>query len=450
MNDNVIPFAPVESYGNDDAKAKPTLPEGICVEDFRAYLPTHTYIYEPTGEMWPAASVNAKLTGSGKKKASEWLDDNRAVVQITWTPDEGRIIDGKVIRDGGWVDQPGVQVYNQYLPPRDFVGNADDVNPWLAHIAHIYPSDCDHIIGWLAHRCQRPGEKVNHALMLGGAPGIGKDTLLDPVRHAVGPWNFQEVTPQQLLGRFNGFLKSVILRINETRDLGEMDRYAFYEHTKQYMASPPDVLRCDEKHIREYAVVNVMGVILTTNHKTNGIYLEADDRRHYVAWSSCRKDMLQADYFEKIYAWYERGGRENVIAYLRSYDLTQFDPKLSPPKTQAFFEIVDSNRSPEDAEMADTLERMRYPDALTILQIVATADEDFAKWLSERKNSRLIAHRLDATNYVPVRNSTADQGLWKVDGKRQTVYAKKTLSYQEQCVAAQRLTLPKSASERWL
>ena len=25
--------------------------------------------------------------------------------------------------------------------------------------------------------------------------GIGKDTLLAPLRYAVGPWNFQEVSP---------------------------------------------------------------------------------------------------------------------------------------------------------------------------------------------------------------------------------------------------------------
>ena len=55
---------------------------------------------------------------------------------------------------------------------------------------------------------QRPGEKVNHALVLGGAQGIGKDTLLEPVKYAVGPWNLQEVSPAALLGRFNGFVKS--------------------------------------------------------------------------------------------------------------------------------------------------------------------------------------------------------------------------------------------------
>jgi hypothetical protein len=33
--------------------------------------------------------------------------------------------------------------------------------------------------------------------------------LLEPVKRAVGPWNFHEVSPQHMLGRFNGFLKSV-------------------------------------------------------------------------------------------------------------------------------------------------------------------------------------------------------------------------------------------------
>ena len=35
---------------------------------------------------------------------------------------------------------------------------------------------------------------------------------------------------------------------------------------------------------------NCLGLIITTNHKTDGIYLPADDRRHYVAWSLRTKE----------------------------------------------------------------------------------------------------------------------------------------------------------------
>ena len=139
---------------------------------------------------------------------------------------------------------------------------------------------------YMAFKVQRPQEKINHALLLGGGQGIGKDTICEPLKDAVGPWNFEEVSPKQVVGRFNGFVKSVILRISELRDLGDGNRFEFYEHMKVFTASPPDVLRVDEKHVREYAVFNVCGVIITTNYKTNGIYLPAEDRRHYVAWSN--------------------------------------------------------------------------------------------------------------------------------------------------------------------
>lgn len=85
-------------------------------------------------------------------------------------------------------------------------------------------------------------------------------------------------------------MKSVILRVSEARDLGDVNRVQFYEHMKTYTASPPDVLRVDEKNLREYPVFNVCGVIITTNHKADGLFLPPDDRRHYVAWSPCRRD----------------------------------------------------------------------------------------------------------------------------------------------------------------
>ena len=191
---------------------------------------------------------------------------------------------------------------------------------------------------------QKPQEKINHGLVLGGDPGIGKDTLLEPVKYAVGPWNFAEVSPTQVIGRFNGFLKSVVLRISEAKDLGDVDRYKFYDHTKIMLAAPPDVLRIDEKHLREYYVFNVTVVVMTTNHKTNGIYLPADDRRHLVAWSDLKQRDFDEGYWNQIWHWYELGGFGHVAAYLAQLDLSGFDPKAPPPKTAAFWAIVDANR----------------------------------------------------------------------------------------------------------
>jgi hypothetical protein len=425
---------------------------GISEEHFYAYMPMHTYLYVPTREMWPAGSVNSQLppvvVSAGDKTktipASEWLDKTRHVEQATWAPGHEMLIKDRLVAEGGWIQQKGASCFNLYRPPELVLGNADDATRWLNHVRLIYPSEAEHIICWLGHRVQRPHEKINHAIVLGGLQGIGKDTLLEPVKAAIGPWNFAEVSPQQLLGRFNGFLKSVILRVSEARDLGDVNRFAFYEHLKAFTAAPPDVLRIDEKHLREHSIFNVVGVILTTNYKSAGIYLPADDRRHFVAWSMLHKENFEPTYFAELWRWYRNGGIANAAAYLHALDLSAFDPKAPPIKTPAFWDIVDSNRAPEDAELADALDQMKdagkETNAVTLHDVaLATTDAAFADWLRDKKNRRVIPHRFEQVGYVPVRNPDADDGLWKLNNRRQVVYARVELSFAEQIKAARKL-----------
>ena len=287
---------------------------------------------------------------------------------------------------------------------------------------------------------QRPHEKINHGLVLGGLQGIGKDTLLEPVKHAVGPWNFAEVSPQQMLGRFNGFVKSVVLRISEAKDMGEFDRFKFYAHMKVYLAAPPDVLRVDEKNLREHSIFNVCGVVLTTNHKIDGIYLPADDRRHFVAWSDCTKGDFDAAYWNGLWSWYEREGFGHVAAYLAQLDLSGFNPKAPPPQTAAFWAIVDANCAPEDAEMADVVDALKNPDAVTLTDLRSKAGTPFSDWLCDRKNRRVIGFRLEACGYTPVRNPDAQSGLWQIKGERQAVYCKADLCAGDRLAAARKLT----------
>jgi Family of unknown function (DUF5906) len=455
--DNVVQFK-AKGATNDNKRPERKPAEGVSLDDFRAYMPMHSYVLMPTGELWPASSINSRFTNvelvddkgrplldnKGKPQtlsASVWLDKHRPVEQMTWAPGLPTIIRDRLISDGGWIGREGFNCFNLYRAPIIKLGDTQQAERWVQHVHRVFPNEAAHIIRWLAFKVQNPGKKVNHALVMGGPQGIGKDTLLDPVKYAVGAWNFTEVSPTQMLGRFNGFVKSVILRISEARDLGDTDRFSFYDHTKVYTAAPPDVLRVDEKHLREHSVFNVCGVIITTNHKSDGIYLPADDRRHFVAWSEITKDDFTEAYWNDLWHWYEDGGNGHVAAYLGTLDLSDFNPKAPPPKTAAFWDIVDANRAPEDAELADTLDAMGNPNAVTLANIcTCAASAELQVWLHDRKNRRQIPHRLDSCGYEPVRND-ADKhdGQWKIGGKRQTVYAKKTLPLNERLRAAQAL-----------
>ena len=187
---------------NESEQTTPDRTEGISLDDFRAYMPQHNFIYTPSREPWPASSVNARigpvalfdkkgdpvLNKKGEQEtisASAWLDRNQPVEQATWAPGLPMLIPNRLIADGGWIEQPRVTCLNLYRPPKIIPGNAAEADLWLDHVHKIYPDDAGHIIRWLAHRVQRPADKINHALVLGGKQGIGKDTLLEPLKRAV-------------------------------------------------------------------------------------------------------------------------------------------------------------------------------------------------------------------------------------------------------------------------
>lgn len=414
---------------------------GIGLDDFHAYLPDHAYIFIPTREPWPAASVDAAVKPwPDGMKPSAWLDSARPIHQMTWAPGEPMVITNRVAADGGWIHRDGTNTFNLYRPPVIQPGDASLATPWLELLRCIYPNDADHLVKWFAHRRQRPDDKINHALVFGGSPGIGKDTIMEPLKQAVGPWNFKEVAPKDLLGDFNPHVKAVVLRVSEARDSGDMSRFALYEHCKTLLACPPDVLRCNEKNLREHAVFNKLGVVFTTNHP-DGLYLAANDRRHYVAWSERERTEFSEDYWKAFYAWLHTGGLNHVVAYLDTVDLTGFDPKAPPPLTPAFWAMVDAGRAPEEGEMTDALEKLNYPPALTLDQLVAAAGiGEFQSWLRDRRNRKQIGHRLRSLGYEPVRND-ADKhdGQWRVNGKRQTIYARKDLPERARLAAAAEL-----------
>jgi hypothetical protein len=398
-------------------------------------------------------SVIDKSGNPRSMKPNVWLDKYRSVEQMTWAPGEPLEIRDRLIAEGGWIERPEVTTFNLYRPPTIQPGNSASADRWVELVYRIYPDDAEHIITDCAHRIQYPAIKINHGIILGGAPGIGKDTMLEPLKHGVGPWNFKEVSPQDIMGNYNDFMQCVVLRVSEAHDLGDVNRYAFYDHMKTIQASPPDVIRINSKYIPQHYVPNVAGVICTTNHRFDGVYLPADDRRNYVAWSESRKEDFADGFFPGLWHWYVAGGFADVVAYLTEYDLSKFDPKAPPKKTEAFWKIVGVGAAPENPELADVLDTLGAgegaqdadgnpcgPTVVTLAAVRAATSGSFFEWLDDRKNRRVIPHRFEACGYTPVRNPDAVDGLWKIGGKRQAVYGRQGVALNELITATRKLT----------
>jgi hypothetical protein len=184
-------------------------PEGVGLEDFYALMEQHEYIFVPTRGMWPTVSVNARipyqqkigkdgipiLNDKGKPvmiPPSLWLDQNRPVEGMTWFPGEPLVLKDTLITNGGKVYRKGVSTFNLYRPPTLVHGNMDDLSMWTDLVKFVWGEYAEHVTLWFTHRVQFPQVKINHAFVLGGSVGIGKDTMMEPLKRAVGPWNFGE------------------------------------------------------------------------------------------------------------------------------------------------------------------------------------------------------------------------------------------------------------------
>lgn len=452
--DQMISFAFMEAdRAVLDPKRNQARPPTADLDDFAAYLPDHTFICRKTRAFWTMAGVNAAFPGE-VIPASEQIERGEPVHCMSWMPGDGEIVRNTVVMKGGKVVAEGYHTYNLYLPPT-LAPVAGDAAPWLDHVKRIYPDDWQPIVDCLAFKVQHPGEKINHALVLGGGPGVGKDTLLEPVRRAVGDWNFAEASPNRILdSQYNGYRQSVIVRISEAKDLGEYKRYDLSETLKTLIAAPPDTLEVNDKYDRMIYLPNVTLVILTTNHRHGALHLTRDDRRYGVYWSEAKKEDFDADYWDKIWGWYENENGCAIVAdFLLKRDLSRFNPKAAPKLTPAFWTMVDAEVSRETTELADVIDRLgvmqngevERPKAVTIEMVISEVIKngvmtDFASWLHERKNGRRIPHLFTDCGYVAFRNeANKREGMWKIGGKRQVVYVQRELSKREAHDAVQAL-----------
>lgn len=422
-------------YSKEQAKrTEQTNTAAITDAMFYYHSEENKFIFTPTGALWVAKAVNSRLPWYGGASPASIIARSRAVEQATWAPGKPQLIEGQLIHSGvGWVDHRGARVWNYYKPPTIIRGNSINAKRWVDHCYLIYPDEAAHIIKWLAMRVQHPEVKIQHALVLGGNQGIGKDTLIYPAVHAVGPWNVHVISPVEAMGTFTGYRQSVLLVVSEARNLGEVNRPQFYERFKDVIASPLP-LYVNEKNRHEFYIPNIIGVIITTNHKTDGIYLDADDRRHFVCWSTLSLADFDAAYFTQMWErYYFQGGLDDIASYLRDLDVRDFKPGEPPPKTPAFWEICDAGQHPEIADIENTLDALaarnggQRPTVVTFSDLIGiNAEAEFVMII--KKNRRVLSRWMEQAGYKAVHNpDNAKQGLWWIGEKNQVVYGKSSI-----------------------
>ena len=296
--------------------------------------------------------VSCKSIHSGRKcEPSITYDENRqakgahALVGVTYAAGETVL----VARDG--------LVYGNRWVDARLQGVPGDVSIWLAHLETLVPErfEREHLLDVMACKMQHPNVKINHAVLLAGGHGAGKDTLLAPWVTAVcgrAHKNKSLVSAKSMESAFNYSAEAEVMVINELRPDDFKDRRALENTLKPIIAAPPEYITVNRKGLHPYDALNRVLVVAFSNFR-DAIALPPDDRRWFVIWTYA-PHMPEAD-AKALWAWYERGGYEAIAAWLMSRDVSAFNPAAAPPMTEAKSIMSQQSMSSAEAYILDLI-----------------------------------------------------------------------------------------------
>jgi len=407
----------------------------VPIENFVYFGPGNSFIYRPTINHWVGSAVDAAVSPvnmNGKiVKASDWLKINQLCTSMTCDPaiDED-YLKGHDCREGEIIENPGAALFNSYRRPTIEPGDAKLAKPFIEHCHLMFdkPGDAKQFLDYMAHRVQKPWEKPRFALLISGGQGVGKDTAVEFCAPAIGVWNFANIDPNALESSFNEYVTATLIRINEAANLAEMTKWAFNEHTKVLIAGSPDICQVNPKYGQKFSVRMHCGVVITTNHLAEGIYIPPDDRRYDVIQCATLKEMglgddkKRRDYFSDLWQWFLKGGMAHVAAYLQERDIRKFSASNGQRKTDAHKTIVAGGMG-GDQWLDDIIDELGEPIAIRSDWLITRATEGGEK---EANIRRKLGPTMGRLGYTMLRSNHKD-GRWKIGGKKVTVYAKSGL-----------------------
>jgi len=408
----------------------------VPIDNFVYFGPGNNYIYRPTTSYWISGAVDAAVSPvneTGKIiKASEWLKRNQLATSMTCEPAiADDYLKGFDCREGEMVENAGAATFNSYRRATIELGDARLAQPFVNHVKIMLPcsGDAEQFLNYMAHRVQAPQVKPRFALLIAGGQGIGKDTIIEFCGPAIGVWNCASIDPSAFDSSFNEFVTATLIRINEAANLHEMSKWAFNERTKVLIAGSPDMCQVNPKYGQKYSVRMHCGVIITTNHLADGIYIPPDDRRYDVMQSATFNEMGLADeqtrraHFTDLWEWFLHGGASHIAAYLHEKDIGEFSAANGQRKTEAHATIIADGMG-SDQWLDDIIDELGEPIAVRSDWITIKA---IANGEKDSNIRRRMSNAMGRLGYVMLRSINKD-GRWKIGGKKVIVYVKPGLS----------------------
>lgn len=289
-------------------------------------------------------------------------EDLQVCDRLTYSPGQPRFCKEKSFNSDSVLDCLNVWVPNDL----DMDDGDGDVSPWLDLVNKVFDNDpeaINHVLSFLAFMLQRPGERINHALVIQGEQGIGKDTIFAAFSNVIGQHNYTSVSLENVESQFNDWLFGNQLIIFQ--EMLAPGRRGVYNKLKTVITDP--VQNLNIKFLPAQKMRNRANFVFLTNYK-HALSIDPDDRRMWV-WFSKMKPQPE-EYYVRLYRWMaDKRSASALYHYLLKYDTSKFNPSAPPPMTMGKEKMVRASGSDVEQYLRNAYEGNSWPLASDLVNI---------------------------------------------------------------------------------
>lgn len=225
---------------------------------------------------------------------------------------------------------PDMQILERYNLWRGWSVEAGegDVAPWLDFVTNVIADGnaayANYIIAWAAQMVQKPMTKVGVGLVLRGRKGTGKTKFGELLGGLVKAHHKIVSRAEHVTGNFNRHLEdTLLLQADEAYWAGAK---ASEGALKDLLTNPN--ITIERKGVDAYTAPNYTRILFTSNEEF--VVPASLDERRFAVFDVGNSRKQDSEYFAALDNWYNSGGAEALLHYLRSFDLANINLRLVP------------------------------------------------------------------------------------------------------------------------
>ncbi|MBH0111432.1 hypothetical protein I5E68_00520 [Novosphingobium sp. YJ-S2-02] len=282
---------------------------------------------------------------------------------------------------------PGREVPEAYNLWQGFACEAlpgDEHEPFLEHLRdNVCQGDNDHfqyLIRWMARAVQNPGEQGHVAVVLRGGRGTGKGSVAQIFGSLWGRHFLHISSAKHLVGQFNAHLRDCVALFADE---------AFYAGDKQHESTlktlvTEDTLIVEGKGIDAEVAPNYVHLIMASNDDWV-VPAGADERRYFILDVGEGKKQDKA-YFRALHQAMDEGGREALLHYLMTMDLSDYEVR-EIPQTDALRDQKEQSLKPQEEWWLDVLRSGVMPGTVEPWKVKIDGSDEEAEELDRFRRS---------------------------------------------------------------